>query len=48
MDIHRARTQKRNHLKAMLTCYFFGYHHEHHLFPRVPWWQLYQTKEKAS
>lgn len=46
MDIHRTRTQKRNHVKAMLTCYFFGYHHEHHLFPLIPWWRLYQTKEK--
>lgn len=41
---YRARTQKKNHLWAMLSCYFFGYHYEHHQEPRVPWWQLYKTK----
>ena len=44
MGKHRARTQKRNHLAAMLTCYFFGYHNEHHESPGTPWWQLYKTK----
>ncbi|HER07789.1 MAG TPA: fatty acid desaturase, partial [Bacteroides sp.] len=29
MGKHRARTQKKNHLWAMLSCYFFGYHYEH-------------------
>ena len=41
---HNARTQRRNHLWAMLSCYFFGYHFEHHENPRIPWWQLYKTK----
>lgn len=44
MDPHKARTQKKNHLWAMLSCYFFGYHHEHHGSPRTPWWQLYKLK----
>jgi len=48
MGKHRARTQKRNHLWAMVTCYFFGYHNEHHLWPGVPWWKLYQVKDKNS
>jgi beta-carotene ketolase (CrtW type) len=42
---HRARTQKRNHLWAMLSCYFFGYHYEHHESPRTPWWKLYKMKK---
>ncbi len=25
---------------SFLSCYHFGYHHEHHTFPHVPWWQL--------
>lgn len=25
---------------SFLSCYHFGYHHEHHAFPNVPWWQL--------
>lgn len=45
MGIHRARTQRRRHLWAMLSCYFFGYHLEHHSFPGTPWWQLYRIKE---
>ena len=48
MGKHRARTQKRNHLWAMLSCYFFGYHNEHHLWPGIPWWKLYQVKNKNS
>jgi beta-carotene ketolase (CrtW type) len=45
MQPHKARTQKRNHLWAMLSCYFFGYHYEHHESPRTPWWRLYKLKE---
>lgn len=44
MKPHNARTLKRNHFAAMLTCYFFGYHSEHHNMPHVPWWRLYKTK----
>lgn len=25
---------------SFLTCYYFGYHEEHHEHPHVPWWQL--------
>lgn len=48
MKPHNARSQKLNHLWAMLSCYFFGYHHEHHEYPRTPWWQLYKVKEAAE
>lgn len=41
---HFARTQRRNHLWAMLSCYFFGYHEEHHQLPGTPWWQLWRVK----
>jgi beta-carotene/zeaxanthin 4-ketolase len=41
---HRARTLPKNHYWAMLSCYFFGYHYEHHQNPRIPWWKLYKTK----
>lgn len=46
MKPYNARTQKKNHVFAMLSCYFFGYHHEHHQFPRTPWWKLYKTKSR--
>ena len=41
---HKARSQNRNHLWAFLSCYFFGYHFEHHDKPFVPWWQLHKHK----
>jgi beta-carotene ketolase (CrtW type) len=45
MGVHRARTQRKNHLWAMMSCYFFGYHSEHHENPRIAWWQLHRTKQ---
>jgi beta-carotene/zeaxanthin 4-ketolase len=41
---HRARTLRKNHLWAMVSCYFFGYHYEHHQDQFIPWWKLYTTK----
>lgn len=43
---HFARSLPKNHAIAFLTCYFFGYHYEHHHAPGVPWWKLYKEKEK--
>jgi beta-carotene/zeaxanthin 4-ketolase len=45
MKPHNARTLKKNHFLAMLTCYFFGYHSEHHQSPTTPWWELYKMKK---
>jgi len=42
---HKARSQEKNHLWAFISCYFFGYHFEHHNTPWVPWWQLYKEKK---
>lgn len=44
MGKHKARTLKKNHLWAMISCYFFGYHYEHHESPGTPWWRLYRIK----
>ncbi len=46
-NIHKSHSQKQNHLWAFLTCYFFGYHYEHHSSPRTPWWKLPEEKEKT-
>ncbi|MCS6990958.1 MAG: fatty acid desaturase [Chitinophagales bacterium] len=43
---HRSGSLTKNHLWAFLTCYFFGYHYEHHELPHVPWWKLYRVKGK--
>lgn len=43
---HKSRSLKKNHLLAFLSCYFFGYHYEHHDSPATPWWLLYKKKEE--
>jgi beta-carotene ketolase (CrtW type) len=45
-NIHQSRTQSKNHIWAFFSCYFFGYHFEHHDSPATPWWKLWQQKEK--
>lgn len=39
-DRHNARTSEFDWLASLITCFHFGYHHEHHLRPSVPWWGL--------
>lgn len=39
-DQHRARSSGYSWLLSLLTCFHFGYHHEHHAAPSVPWWRL--------
>lgn len=41
---HRSRSQKQNHFLAFMSCYFFGYHYEHHDSPHTPWWKLWEKK----
>lgn len=45
---HNARSQPNNHLIAFISCYFFGYHYEHHDSPGTPWWMLYKVKEEGE
>ncbi|MFB9374621.1 fatty acid desaturase [Algimonas porphyrae] len=39
-DAHLARTNEYPRWLSLLTCFHFGYHHEHHLYPHEPWWRL--------
>jgi len=39
-DHHNARTNNFPKWLSLLTCFHFGYHHEHHLYPHEPWWRL--------
>lgn len=41
---HHSGTLPSNHVWAFLSCYFFGYHYEHHDSPSTPWWRLWRTK----
>lgn len=47
-DEHRARSSDYGPLVSLLTCYHFGYHHEHHLHPYVPWWKLPQVRRQRA
>lgn len=40
LDRHNTRTNRYPWWLSLLTCFHFGYHHEHHLQPDVPWWKL--------
>jgi beta-carotene ketolase (CrtW type) len=45
---HHSTSQAKNHFWAFITCYFFGYHFEHHDSPGTPWWRLWREKEKQT
>ena len=42
---HHASSLRKNHFMAFISCYFFGYHYEHHDSPQTPWWQLPALKD---
>lgn len=39
-DQHRTRSSDFGWFLSLITCFHFGYHHEHHLSPHLPWWRL--------
>lgn len=39
-DRHRTRSNGYPAWLSLLTCFHFGYHHEHHDQPSIPWWRL--------
>lgn len=43
-DRHNARSNDYSPAASLLTCFHFGYHHEHHESPQTPWWQLPRTR----
>lgn len=45
MGKHRARSWEFGDVSAFLSCYFFGYHREHHESPGTPWWQMPKLKK---
>jgi len=47
-DKHNARTNAFPWLFSLLSCFHFGYHHEHHLFPHEPWWRLPRRKKELK
>lgn len=47
-NAHHSNSQSKNHFWALISCYFFGYHYEHHDSPGTPWWRLWRVKEKQT
>lgn len=48
-DEHNARTNEFGYFASLFSCFHFGYHHEHHLFPHEPWWRLpFRKSERKS
>ncbi len=45
---HHSKSQTKNHFWAFVSCYFFGYHYEHHDSPGTPWWRLWKVKEELE
>ena len=48
VDAHNARSNQYSWLMSLLTCFHFGYHHEHHLAPHVPWWGLPSERKRRA
>lgn len=46
-DRHNSRSNDLPVWASLLTCFHFGYHHEHHDNPNVPWWRLPATRRKV-
>lgn len=46
-DPHKARSNEYPPWLSFLTCYHFGYHHEHHEQPWVAWWRLPAARRGA-
>lgn len=45
-DHHNARSTRLTIPLSLISCFHFGgYHHEHHLYPSVPWWRLPATRK---
>lgn len=40
VDRHNARSDEFSPLASLFSCFHFGYHHQHHCSPEVPWWAL--------
>ena len=47
-DQHRARSEDFSWILSLLTCFHFGYHHEHHDKPWVPWWKLPSVRKLSK
>lgn len=47
-DVHKARSNRFSWPVSLATCFHFGYHHEHHTHPGVPWWRLPSVRKATE
>jgi beta-carotene ketolase (CrtW type) len=47
-NTYKSRTQNINLFLGFISCYFFGYHYEHHAKPSIPWWRLWKEKQSLK
>ncbi len=47
-DAHRSTSNDFPVWLSFLTCFHFGYHHEHHANPQAPWWRLPAERAKRQ
>ncbi|CAF0997344.1 unnamed protein product [Adineta ricciae] len=45
MPWEKSKSANVNRWISFLCCYHFDYHWEHHRWPAVPWWELWEYKE---
>ncbi len=48
IDHHNARSNDYGYWTSLLSCFHFGYHHEHHVHPHVPWWVLPRYRARSQ
>lgn len=46
MEPYKARSFPYSDFLALITCFFFGYHYEHHYSPSTPWWKLPKVRDQ--
>ncbi|MEA5452363.1 fatty acid desaturase [Leptolyngbya sp. CCNP1308] len=47
-NAHCAISSNYPRLLSLLTCYYFGYHWEHHEYPHLPWYRLPSARQRNS
>jgi beta-carotene ketolase (CrtW type) len=45
---YKSRTLNISFFLGFISCYFFGYHYEHHAKPSIPWWKLWKEKKPLN
>ncbi|RMF68145.1 MAG: beta-carotene ketolase [Cyanobacteria bacterium J069] len=47
-NLHHATSSNCPLIVSFITCYYFGYHWEHHEYPHLPWYKLPSVRQGQS